>query len=115
MTVHEVINAALASLPYEISRPPAKGSEQTYVSWFEVDSHTAYQASGERLRTEYLMQVDVYTKLPLVEQPDAVRDALRAAGLKIDHSGPEDYEEDTGYHHLPIRCRWARKENQGSE
>lgn len=109
MTVHEVINAALASLPYEISRPPARGSEQTYVSWFEVDSHTVYQASNDRLRTEYLMQVDIYTRLPLIEQPDNVRDALRAAGLKIDHSGPEDYEDDTGYHHLPIRCRWARK------
>lgn len=111
MTVNDVINAALSPLPYEISRPPAKGSEQTYLSWFEVDSHTARQASNQRLRTEYLMQVDIYTKQPLIEQPDAVKDALRAAGLKIDHAGPEDYEEDTGYRHLPIRCRWIRKEN----
>ena len=111
MTANEVINAAMSSLPYEIGRPPAKGSEQTHVSWFEVDCHTARKASNQRLRTEYLMQVDIYTRLPLIDQPDAVKDALRAAGLKIDHAGPEDYEEDTGYHHLPIRCRWIRKEN----
>ena len=111
MTVNEVITQALSTLPYERSRPPAKAKAQTYVSWFEVTDSTGFQASNRALRTVYLMQVDIYSKKPLTDQPDCVKAALRAAGLKIDSAGPEDYEEDTGYHHLPIRCWWARKNN----
>ena len=110
MTVNDVINQALDSLPYEKSRPPAKAKAQTYVSWFQVSRTTGYQASNRALRTVYLMQVDIYSKKPLTDQPDRVLQALKAAGLKIDHCAQEDYEHDTGYHHLPIRCWWAQKQ-----
>lgn len=110
MTVNDVINRALDSLPYEKSRPPSKAKAQTYVSWFQVNRTTGYQASNRALRTVFLMQVDIYAKKPLTDQPDRVIQALKAAGLKIDHCADEVYETDTGYHHMPIRCRWARKE-----
>lgn len=115
MTVNDVINQALSALPYERGRLPAKATAKTYVSWFEVTDSTGYQASNRALRTVYLMQVDIYAKKPLTDQPEKVKAALRAAGLKIDSGGPEDYEEDTGYHHLPIRCWWARKNDQRSD
>lgn len=115
MTVNDVINQALSTLPYERSRPPAKAKAQTFVSWFEVTDSTGFQAGNRALRTVYLMQVDIYSKIPLKDQPDRVKDALRAAGLKINSCGPEDHEEDTGYYHLPIRCWWARKNDQRSD
>ena len=55
MTVNDVINRALDSLPYEKSRPPSKAKAQTYVSWFQVNRNTGYQASNRALRTVFLM------------------------------------------------------------
>lgn len=107
--VNEVIKQALDSLPYEKCRPPAKAKAKTYVSWFQVERSTGYQAGNRPLRTVYLMQIDIYSKIPLTDQTDRVIQALKAAGLKIDHCAAEDYEEDTGYHHLPIRCWWAQQ------
>ena len=115
MTVNDVINQALSALPYERGRLPAKATAKTYVSWFQVERTTGYHAGNRSLRTLYLMQVDIYAKKPLTDQPDRVIQALQAAGLKIDHCAAEYYEEDTGYYHLPIRCWWARKNDQRSD
>lgn len=88
----------------DTGRPPA-----SYIVFNEVQARGAAWASNEPRRVERLVQVHVYTLDPEAMRPimREARLALRAAGVKIMYTGPQLYEDDTGYHHLPLYSRYV--------
>ena len=106
--VNEVIRTALSGLPCPASREPAAGAAEQYVSWFEVSATPTVHASNAAQRIVHVVQVDIYSKPHYHMLLAEVLLALKGAGLTVSEWGPEDYEEDTGYHHMPISVGWAQ-------
>ena len=106
--INEVIKAALDGLPCPASREPAAGDYEQYVTWYELISTPQRYASNEARKVMHLAQVSIYSRPHYGLLLLAVISALRRAGLYVDGWGPEAYEEDTGYHHMPITIRWAQ-------
>lgn len=109
MDVNENMMRALSALPCEVCREPALAQTDTHVSWFKVMSYPMLDASNRARAVSHMMQVDVYSKRPVDDLAEAVLDALRTGGFKIASWGPDGYEDDTGYHHVPITVRWSER------
>lgn len=117
MTEHEAMEQALRPLSCLYGRAPVKARPETYVSWFEVLAETALDASNRPRRMEHMLQVDIYSRGATDTLLDNVLQLLRGGGFKVASYGPEDYEEDTRYRHVPItvRINTAIEEKQEQE
>jgi len=104
MTVKEVFHTALKATPYPVTQPPVKGDKPVYLAFFEVLAQPTSYASNRPQHIRHTMQVDIYARQQVGPELDVVVKALRAAGIHVDSWGPEDYETDTRWHHLPITC-----------
>lgn len=102
---HTAMAAALAPLPYPAARGPVAGDAPIYLTWFALSRSGAMHASDKHLRHETMMQVDVYSLLPVGQELDEVVLALVDADFYVSIVGAEMYDKDTGYHHVPITCR----------
>ena len=105
MNVHETMKAALRTLPCPSGHAPLGSRPDTYVSWFEVLAETVLDASNRPLRLRHMLQVDIYSKAPTEALLETLLRLLKAGGFKIASYGPEDYEEDTRYRHMPVTVR----------
>ena len=108
--VHDILNEALSALPCPASRHPVDERPATYVAWFEVLAQPVLHASNRIKRIERIIQVDIFSQEPIDDLRREVFDLLIGAGLLISSWGPENYEADTRYRHLPITCSWHEKE-----
>ena len=106
MTAHFAIDMALQELGYPHGPAPMKTKPDTYVSWFEVLAQTVLDASNKPRRIDHMIQVDVYSKGATEELTALVIRLLQDNGFKLASYGPEDYEEDTRYRHMPITVRY---------
>ncbi|NLV59195.1 MAG: hypothetical protein GXY67_10575 [Clostridiales bacterium] len=107
MGVNAKIKAALAPLPWPAQQHPAAGTQRTYLTWQELSSQPDAYRSNAPTRYSYQVQVNIFSREAI---PDtnlrAVVQALQAAGVTVQYSGPRNYEEDTKLYHIPIICRW---------
>lgn len=112
MDAEERICGALSTLPCPVYKPPADGTQATYVLIKEALGLYAGHVSNAPTRMKHLYQVHVYSKLTdgtyrtIMDQAIAL---LRAAGIHVKSYGPDDYETDTTYHHIAITCEWAER------
>lgn len=111
MTAHETIRAALEGLAPRAGRHPLPDRPDTYIAWMELLGKPI-SASNTWIRVEHLMQVDLYSQFPLDDLLARTLHNLRRAGCRIDDWGPEIYEQDTGYRHIPITLRLATVEER---
>lgn len=109
-SVHHAMAAALSRLPCKCGRAPIGEQPDTYVAWGEVLCVPAARASNRVTRRVHLMQVDIYSKEPYDKLLAATLTALKEGGFAVSSYGPEGYEADTRYRHMPITCRWYDKE-----
>lgn len=113
--VNEVMCAALSTLPWPATQQVSAGKEDIYLRWSTVLGSYPLYASNAPRRVSYLMTVDIFSKLPIGDELAQVQAALVAAGIKPTSWGPQYYETDTRYHHLPITCRWEDFVNDKGE
>ena len=112
MDVEQTFQTALSALPCPVSKPPAGGKNETYATFNEVLGTYEAHASNDPRRLTHMMQVHVFSKKDdgthrtLFFQAIAL---LREAGARVRHYGPDDYETNTGYHHIAATCEWAEK------
>ena len=104
--VNEVVSAALEGLSCPATRTPAHGADE-YVTWSLVGVQPAVYASDRVRRAVYMVQVDVYSRGHYAALLNDVMQHMFAAGFYLRETASEDYEEDTGYHHVPITYLWA--------
>ena len=122
--VQQFFYGVLKDLPVPVSQPPGNAEAQTWVTFNEIaaDSLTA---SGETQRVRHLVQLHGWSH----SQDDDHRTAffmaielLKAAGVRVFGYGMDDYEQDTGIHHIAATCVWwqtpenmKREENDNAE
>lgn len=106
--VQQFITKALEGLPYPYSQPPGDAAAETYITFQEV-SGTGYTASNEAQRVRHLVQLHAYTHSDNDEHRAAFFAALamlKKAGVRVFSWGLDDYEKDTGLHHLACTLTW---------
>ncbi len=112
MDAEERIYGALTPLPCPVYKPPADGAQETYVLIKEALGKFSGHASNAPTRMKHLYQVHVYSKLAdgtYRTIMDAAIALLRAARIHVESYGPDDYETETGYHHIAVTCEWAER------
>ena len=102
--VFNIFKVALESTPYPVTQQPIVGAAPVYLTFFEVLGQPDAYASNRPQRTIHTMQVDIWGRQPIGPEFITVAKALRAAGIRVASWGPQDYEPDTRWHHLPITC-----------
>lgn len=112
MDAEQTFQAALATLPCPVSKPPAGGKNETYATFNEVlGRYEGYASNGAR-RLYHMLQFHVFSK-----RDDGTHRVifaqgimlLRNAGIRVRSYGPDDYETDTHYHHIAATCEWCEK------
>lgn len=106
--VQQFFASALAGLPWPVSQPPGDAEAETYITFQEI-SGSAYQASNAATRLRHLVQLHAFTHSPNDDHRAAFFAAiqrLKAAGVRVYSWGPDDYEKDTGIHHIACTCSW---------
>lgn len=106
--VQQFFTSALAALSYPVSQPPGESEAETYVVFQEV-SGSAWMASNEAARVRHLVQLHAFSRADDDEHRKAFFAALallKAAGVRVFSWGPDDYETDTGIHHIACTCTW---------
>lgn len=106
--INEIVVKALAGLPCPVSRSPAAGNVEQYITFSEVSAAPVLHSSNRMRRIEHVVGIHIYSQEHYWALLCAVLERLIEADALVDGWGPEDYEEDTGYHHMPINARWAQ-------
>lgn len=108
---------ALAGIPWPCSRPPGLAENETYVTYAPV-SATAHMGSNQAQRLRHLVQLHAYSRGQNDEHRAAffsALSALKAQGVRVYSWGPDEYEADTGLHHIACTCTWWQAPNPANE
>jgi hypothetical protein len=105
MTGVQAVKAALDPLGYDVRRWPGKTGDETYIALTVLGAETGLSAGNRPRRRAQRVQADLYSLLPTDTLCDRAVEALEAAGCPVSGMGPELYETDTKYHHMPIICQ----------
>lgn len=106
--VQEFFYEALRDLPWPVSQPPGDAEAETYITFNEV-SGSLYTASNAPTRVRHLVQLHAWTRSPDDDHRVAFCAAieqLRKVGVRVFSWGPDEYEKDTGIHHIACTCEW---------
>ena len=109
--VQQHFYAALQDLPVPVSQPPGDAGAETWVTFNEV-SADGRSASNEVRRVRHLVQLLAWTHAQDDEHRTAffmAIELLKDAGVRVFGWGPDDYEQDTGIHHIACTCEWWQK------
>lgn len=105
--IEELMDSVLASVTYPCSQPPGYADEDTYLTWNETYCGSLTKASNAGTRIRHLVQIHGWSHLADSSHRAALKEAVQAvmdAGHRVIHWGPDDYEEDTGIHHIACTC-----------
>lgn len=111
MTIHEAMRQALTGLAPTVGRTPLAERPDTYIAWTLIRS-APRTASNRWFRAEHLIQIDLYSKGALDELLTLTLHRLRKAGIQVVDWGPETFETDTRYRHIPIDVRLETREEE---
>lgn len=112
MTYDDFFKATLDPLGYPVSKEPAGGQNETYIAFNEAAGTFTGHASNQPHRLHHMVQVHIFSKLDDGTHETLLQQAiglLRAAGVRVYSYGPNQYEKDTGYHHIAATCAWTEK------
>lgn len=112
MTYDELFCTALLPLDCPVSKQPAGGQNETYVTFNEVLGAFSGYASNQPHRITHTVQVHVFSRRDDGTHETLMRQAialLRESGVCVYSFGPAMYEQETGYHHIAATCEWVEK------
>lgn len=101
MDAMRAVYDAVTAAGFEVAQPPAEGTGDTYCSFFLV-SGRVYTASNAVRRWRTMIQVDLWSRLGAGPDVKRLLNALAGAGFAIRDYGPETYEDDTRWYHMPV-------------
>jgi hypothetical protein len=88
-----------------------KGSESTYITFFEYNQNSAQNADDVEKFTGHSYQVDVFSKGNYLSLVKEVKLRLKNIGFTRTFE-TEFYEEDTGFYHRVLRFYYASKNEE---
>ena len=109
--VQQFFYGALKDMPVPVSQPPGDSEAETWITFNEVSADSRTASNGVQ-RVRHLVQLHGWSH----SQDDDHRVAffmaielLKAAGVRVFGYGMDEYEQDTGIHHIACTCEWWQK------
>ena len=107
MNINPLVLSALSNITFggkAVSITPIvyDGTDTTYITFYTLlDKDEAY-ADDEAVQATTTATIDIFSKGNYKTLLADVKTRLKAAGFTIQSSGPEIYESDTGFYHVPV-------------
>ena len=88
------------------------GHEDSYVTWMHMDSDRPLDADDELIAQVDYFDFDVYSKGNFVGIIEELKNILKENGFvfSVSRSGPDFYENDTGYYHKTLCFLYLKEE-----
>lgn len=93
--------AVLSSLNIPFCHPPYTGNAESFLAYYLINDARSNYMSGEAFQNETNVSIEVYSKGAYESIVASAMELLRNDGCVVSCTG-EDYEEDTGYHHVTL-------------
>lgn len=107
MNLNSLVISTLAPTSVPVNFQTYTGNATTYITFFEYNQQGALFADDTEQRTQYSVQVDVWSKGNYKNVVEQVRDLMINAGF-IRNSEGELYENDTKTFHKYFRFYFAK-------
>jgi hypothetical protein len=104
MNINPMILNALKNLGIPVSFQTYKGSSTTYITFFEYNQFSAFNADNDEIITAYFIQVDVWSKGDYTSLVEQVREKMKEINFRRT-SEVDIYEQDTEIYHKALRFR----------
>ena len=104
--VDSLLKSTLSAQCPNVARLLFKGKANVFITYQLVMARDTDPADDELHGTEYLYRVGIYSKTDYIALLSKTKRALKEAGFYGLVINPEDYEEDTGYFHVPIETKY---------
>ena len=104
MNINPIVEKALYGIGCPVSAVRIKPGEkpETYITYYTVsESGELFADDEERAETTY-GTVDLFSKTNYKKILKNIKSRLKKAGFMVTSSGPEMWENDTGYFHIPV-------------
>ena len=77
-------------------------SPSAYILFFNANERGSHHGDDQELSTEYLIQIDIFSKGDYTNLVKQVKDLMSSAGFRRQMT-TESYENDTKYYHKTMR------------
>ena len=107
MNINPMIKTAFANFTVgtkiiPISYLNYSGKENTYLTYYTwLDSPDNYFDDEHHIEIAY-GTIDIFSKINFKNLVKAVKNKLKENGFTWTDNGPETFENDTGYYHVPV-------------
>ena len=98
------IDQALESMTAPCCAPPYHGKADKFITFQFVLDSAEYISEGVTRKTKRQWGVDLFTKSDWSTDIETIKNLLIVNGFSVTDCGPEIYESDTGYYHIPLSC-----------
>jgi hypothetical protein len=78
------------------------GAETTYITFYTLLDKDETYADDDAVQGSTTATIDIFSKGNYKPLLFDVKTRLKSAGFTITGIGPEIYEKDTGYYHVPV-------------
>lgn len=102
MNVNPLIETSLAGIGCPVDPIKHDGTEDEYIVYYTTIEVGEFYADNEEIATGTYATVDIFCKGNFKALAAEVKSRLKQTGFTIIGYGPETYEPDTGYYHVPI-------------
>lgn len=109
MNINPLIETALSDLKLNAKAVPVypivctdKTKPTTYITYYTVLEKDGAYGDDDAVETDTTATVDIFCKGDFKSLLADVKARLKTAGFTISSVGPEQYETDTGYYHVPV-------------
>lgn len=108
--IESLLKQALTTLNKPVSRLVYRGNAQTYFTFQRILIQPVGYADDESTSNLHTYRVDLMTKKDFTTLLKSTLEALKAAGFTISSVDPENYDNDTGFYHVPITINKLEEE-----
>lgn len=108
--VETALIAALEGLGVPVARLRYTGKANAFVTFQLVTGRDGAFSDDDSEAEEWVYRVDIYTRENFIPLLRRTKTALKSAGFYGIEVGPELYEPDTGYYHVPIDTTYTMME-----
>lgn len=105
-TVDENLKTLLLTCCSNVARLKYNGKASTYITYQIVTISDKQFADDDNECVEHFYRIDLYSKGNYMTTLDNLKNALKGAGWNEVVINNEIYEQDTGYHHVPVDAKY---------
>ncbi len=102
MNINQLVEETLRNIGLDISYRKYSGSNDTYITFFEVNNYDEDYSDGTNETEVHSLQIDLFTKSDPTQLKKDIKQALKRNFEDVTYQ--DLYEVDTKTYHFTFRC-----------